>query len=180
MKAITRQPKLLVKMSAGPQRLTLSAGKSKFTLQAEPLFESIQDKPRLGVAAAAPQWQMVTATDETDEVNGWELCHEMMTGGLGVAGETVEFAEPDLEQRWTFGTDAQSLMAATASCDRAQDPDSRLPVGDGTFWFRDQAHSQLQSARDEVGQPTSRVRIAHFDTGYDDDHITKPKFLRTD
>jgi hypothetical protein len=166
-------------MSAGPQRLTLSAGKSRFTLQAEPLFESIQDKPRLGVAAA-PQWQMVTATDETDEVNGWELCHEMMTGGLGVAGGTVEFAEPDLEQRWTFGTDAQSLMAATASCDRAQDPDSRLPVGDGTFWFRDQAHSQLQSARDEVGQPTSRVRIAHFDTGYDDDHLTKPQFLRTD
>lgn len=179
MKAITRQPKLLVKMSAGPQRLTLAAGKSRFTLQAEPLFESIKDKPRLGVAAPT-QWQMVTATDEADEVNGWELCHQMMTGGLGMAGGTVEFAEPDMEQRWTFGTEAQSLMAATASCDRAQDPDSRLPVGDGDFWFRDHAHSQLQSARDEVGQPSSRVRIAHFDTGYDDDHSTKPQFLRTD
>lgn len=179
MKAITRQPKLLVKMSAGPQRLTLAAGKSRFTLRAEPLFESIKEKPRLGVAAPT-QWQMVSATDEADEVNSWELCHQLMTGGLGLAGGTVEFAEPDLEQRWTFGTEAQSLMAATASCDRAQDSDSRLPIGDGTFWFRDNVHSQLQSARDEVGQPASRVRIAHFDTGYDEDHVTKPQFLRTD
>jgi hypothetical protein len=123
---------------------------------------------------------MVTATAETDEVNSWELCHQMMTGGVGFAAGAVEFAEPDLEQRWTFGTESQSLMAATGSCDKAQDPDSRLPVGDGFFWFRDQAHSQLQAAREEVGQPSSRVCIAHFDTGFDPNHITKPQFLRAD
>lgn len=179
MKALTRQPKLLVKMSAGPQSFTLAAGKSKFNVAVEPLFQSIKDKSKIGLAAA-PQWQMVTATDEVDQVNGWELCHQMMTGGLGMAGSNVEFAEPDLEQRWVFGTESQSLMAATSSCERAQDPDSRLPVGDGFYWFRDQSHSQLQSAREEVGQPTSRVRIAHFDTGYDPNHVTKPQFLRTD
>jgi hypothetical protein len=178
VKAITRQPKLLVKMSASPQQFTLAAGKAKVNVAVEPLFQSIKDKPGMGVAAA-PQWQMVTATDEADEVHGWELCHQMMTGGLGVAGTNVEFAEPDLQQRWLIGTEAQSLMAATASCDKARGPDSNLPSGDG-FWFRDDAHSQLQAARDELGQPSSRVRIAHFDTGYDDKHVTLPQFLRFD
>ena len=72
------------------------------------------------------------------------------------------------------------MLAATASCERALEPDSRLPVGNGFYWFRDEAHSQLQLAREELGQPASRVRIAHFDTGYDPNHITKPQFLRTD
>lgn len=176
MKAITREPKLLVKMSAAPQRLTLAPeGTSRFNVKVEPLFQSIKDR-RVGVAAA-PQWQMVTAT-ETDEVNAWELCHQMMTGGLGIAAGRVEFAEPDLEQRWIVGTESQSLMAATASYDRVQEPDRRLPVGDGLYWFRDQAHSQLQAARDEVGQPSSRVCIAHFDTGFDPKHITRPQFIR--
>jgi hypothetical protein len=166
-------------MSAAPQQLTLAAGKSKVNVAVEPLFQSIKDKPKTGMAAA-PQWQMVTATEEADEVNGWELCHQMITTGLGIAGANVEFAEPDLEQRWIVGTDAQTLMAATASCDRAQDPDSRLPTGTGFFWFRDETHSQLQAAREELGEPSSRVRIAHFDTGYDPNHITKPTFLRTD
>ena len=179
MKAITRQPKLLVKMPAPPQDLTLAAGKAKVDVKVEPLFQSIKEESRVGLAAT-PQWQMVTATTEADEVNSWELCHELVTNGLGIAGGMVEFAEPDLEQRWIFGTESQSLLAATASCDRAQDADPRLPVGEGFYWFRDQAHSQLQSAREEVGQPSSRVCIAHFDTGYDPDHITKPQFLRTD
>ena len=180
MEALTRRPRLLVKMSPGPQRLTLAAGKSKFGLKAEPLFQSIKDKPKIGLAQA-PQWHMVAAADDTDEANVWDLCHEAMTGGLSMAaGGRVEFAEPDLEQRWIFGTEAQSLLAAAGSCDKAQDPDSRLPTGDGFFWFRDQTHSQLQAARDEVGQPAARVCIAHFDTGYDPAHITKPQFLRTD
>ena len=180
MDALTRRPKLLIKMSPGQQRLTLAAGKSKFGVKADPLFQSIKDKPKVGFAQA-PQWHMVAAADDADEVNVWDLCHETMTGGLDIAaGGRVEFAEPDLDQRWVFGTDAQSVLAAAKSCDKAQEPDSRLPVGEGFYWFRDQAHSQLQAARDEVGQPAARVCIAHFDTGYDPAHITKPQFLRTD
>jgi hypothetical protein len=167
-------------MSPSAQRLTLDAGKSKFKVRVEPLFQSIKEKRKVGLAQA-PQWHMVAADDEADEVNVWDLCHQAMTGGLGMAaGGRVEFAEPDVEQRWIFGNESQSLLAAAASCDKAQEPDPRLPVGNGLFWFRDQAHSQLQAARDEVGQPTTRVRIAHFDTGYDPAHVTKPQFLRTD
>ena len=180
METLTRQPRLLVKMAAGQQRMSLAAGKSRFELKVEPLFQSIKDKPKVGLAQT-PQWHIVAAADETDEANVWDLCHEATSGSLGMAGGgPVEFAEPDFEQRWTFGTESQSLLAAAASCDKAQDPDSRLPTGDGFFWFRDPTHSQLQAARDEVGQPANRVRVGHFDTGYDPAHITKPQFLRTD
>ena len=180
MKAITRQPKLLVKMSGAPQQFTLAAAKTKVNVAVEPLLPSIEGKSQMGIAAAAPQWQLVAATAETDEVNGWELCHQMMTGGLGIAGGNVEFAEPDLQQRWIVGTDSQSLLAANSSCDNPQEADGRLPFGNGAFWFRDEAHSQLQAAREEVGQPAARVRIAQFDTGYDDRHITLPQFTRFD
>ena len=143
MDALTRRPQLLVKMSPGPKRLTLAAGNSKFAVKAEPLFQSIKDKPKAGFAQA-PQWHMVAAADDADEVNIWDLCHQTITGGLGMAaGGRVEFAEPDLEQRWIFGTEAQSLLAAAGSCDKPQEPDSRLPTGEDFYWFRDQAHAPL-------------------------------------
>jgi len=177
---LTRQPRLLIKMAGGQQRLSLAAGKSRFNLKVEPLFQSIKEKQKVGLAQAS-QWHIVAAAAETDEVNVWDLCHEATGGGFGLAvGGSIEFAEPDFDQRWIFGTESQSLLAAAASCDKAQDPDSRLPAGEGFYWFRDQAHSQLLAARKEVGQPTDRARIAHFDTGYDPTHITKPQFLRSD
>lgn len=181
MKAITRQPQLLVKMpAAAPQKVMLGMGVAKFEVEVEPLFQSIADEPKL--AAAQPsQWHVVKAAPDGVEVNAWDMCHDLTTGGLGVTGISgVEFAEPDLEQRWVYGTESQQLLAATRSCDQPESPNTKLPVGDGVYWFRDQAYSQLQLARDEVGQPANRVCIAHFDTGYDPTHITKPLFLRTD
>lgn len=180
MQSITRQPKLLVKMSAAPARINLAIGPSKFSVEVEPLFKSIKPPAKTGIAKPA-EWHILNANVEADEVNAWQLCHQMMTTGLGVAGvDAVEFAEPDIEQRWIFGTEAQHAFAAAGSCDKATEADSRLPVGDGNFWFRDAAHSQLQLARDEVGQPGKRVRIAHLDTGYDPEHSTLPEFLRKD
>lgn len=180
MDSLTRQPRLLVKMSPDAPRLTLAADKSKFSVKVEPLFQSIQDQPKVGLAKT-PQWHIVAAADDADEVNVWDLCHAAVKGGMGMAaGGQVEFAEPDLEQRWIFGTDSQSLLAAAGTCEKAQPQDARLPSEPDQFWFRDQTHSQLQPARDAVGQPASRVRIAHLDTGYDASHITKPQFLRTD
>ena len=157
MKAITRQPKLLVKMSAGPQRLTLAAGKSKFTLQAEPLFESIKDKPRLGLAAA-PQWQMVTATDETDEVNGWELCHHMMTGGLGLAGGT---ARPWLPCRVATFLDGRRLRRCDASSRdegvevRGVDAHVLAELGEGDAPLGDEPADEPRR-RPETGRPPDR------------------------
>src|SRR6185503_19716389 len=110
VETLTHQPKLLVKMTGGQQGLTLAAGESKFAVKAEPLFHSIEEKPAIGLAQA-PQWHIVTAEEETDEVNVWDLCHQATTGEFGMAGGgRVEFAEPDIQQRWVFGTEAQSLL----------------------------------------------------------------------
>ncbi len=180
MIAITRQPRLLVKMPAGMKQVGLSFQQAPLALNIEPLFKSINVGAGLGAAAGA-QWQIVSAAAAGGEVNAWDLCHHLVTQGFGVAGAALpEFAEPDLEQRWIYGTDTQHALALARTCDRPDDPDPDLPIGNGFFWFRDPSHSQLEQARGEVGQPAQRVCIAHFDTGYDPDHITKPQHLRTD
>lgn len=180
MHSITRQPRLLVKMPAVNQSLKLSFGATKFDVSVEPLFQSIEEGRVMG-AAAAPRWHIVSSNMSLDEVNAWDLSYQLVRDGMGVAGlGNPEFVEPDIEQKWSFGTEPQHAFAVTRSCDEQIPSDSRLPVGNGEFWFRDPQHSQLEQARGSVGQPSDRVRIAHFDTGYDPDHITVPQFLRRD
>src|SRR5688572_8155632 len=105
-------------MAAAPARLNLALGPSKFAVDVEPLFQSIKPPSKTGIAKSA-EWHMLNANVEADEVNAWELCHQMMTTGLGVAGvDGVEFAEPDIEQRWIFGTESQHALAAAGSCDK--------------------------------------------------------------
>jgi len=48
VETLTRQPRLLVKMAAGQQRMSLAAGKSRFDLKVEPLFQSIKTSPGSG------------------------------------------------------------------------------------------------------------------------------------
>ena len=180
MHSITRQPRLLVKMPAVNQSLKLSFGATKFDVSVEPLFQSIEAGRVMG-AAAAPRWHVVSSNMSFDEVNAWDLSYQLIRDGMGVAGlGNPEFVEPDLEQQWSFGTEPQHAFAITRSCDEQIEPDNRLPMGNGFFWFRDPQHSQLEQARGSVGQPSDRVRIAHFDTGYDPEHITLPQFLRRD
>lgn len=178
MQSITRKPQLLVKMSASAAPLTFGFGSAQFKV--EPLFQSIKPPSHMGMAQAS-QWHMVTTSEDGDEFNSWELCHKMVSGDMGFTGlGAVEFAEPDIEQRWIIGNEAQRAMAAVGGCEESEKPDSRLPTGTGFYWFRDSDHSQLEAARDEIKEPSDRVRIAHFDTGYDPEHITLPKFLRKD
>ena len=180
MQPITRQPTILVKMQPGPPQRILGFGESQFDITVEPLFQSINVPGKTAIAKTA-QWYVVTANEPAGEVNSWDLCHRLVTGGMGVTGlDSVEFAEPDMEQQWVSGTETEHAMAAVAGCDKPNDPDGRLPVGEGPNWFSDGVHSQLQQARDEIGKPTKRVRIAHLDTGYDPEHITKPQLLRLD
>ena len=88
----------------------------------------------------------MTTDAPSDEVNAWDLCHHLLREGFGVAGVVPpEFAEPDLEQRWTFGSPAEHTLALTRSCDAPEPPDGRLPSGgSGPYWFRDSDHSQLE------------------------------------
>src|SRR5260370_28308838 len=100
MYSITRRPRMLVKFSSAPERLTLSFGKARFNARIEPLFE---DKaPALGSKKTIrPRWYLVRALDDDVEVNVWDVCHHLVQGK--VKGLTVpQFAEPDIEQQWVF------------------------------------------------------------------------------
>ena len=185
MKAFTRQPRLLVKMTAGSAKAAsfkMADKKPEINLNVEPLFKSIEPPSAKLAAAAAPRWHVVEAKDAGEEVNAWDMAHAMVAGGqgFGVAGGPAEFAEPDLEQQWIVGTDRQQAFAMTRSCESADPPNKDLPQGQGPYWFRDGDHSQLENARNQIGNPQERIRIAHLDTGYDPDHVTLPQFLRKD
>jgi Subtilase family len=179
--ANTRKPRLLVKMRTGAAAAAVKFGASKIDVNIEPLFKSIKPPTKTGMAAA-PEWHLVSTPSAAAELNQWELCHQLLTAGMGIAGGGAEFAEPDTEQQWDFGKEAQLALSIASPCGDPWNPNPRLPPSEGTdsYWFRDDDHSQLQRAREEVGEPQQRVRIAHFDTGYSPEHITKPKFLRTD
>ncbi len=180
MIAITRSPRLLVKLPAPPAQVSFSFGDKSLSVGFERLFDSIRSpSPGLG-AAPGPEWYVMSPGASAAEVNAWDLCHHLVTQGFGVAGlSAAEAAEPDLEQPWITGTPVQHALAAARTCDQPTASDARLPVGSGNFWFRDRSHSQLEAARTVIGRPADRVRIAHFDTGYDPDHQTKPLFLLT-
>ena len=159
MTANTRSPRLLVKLTAAPPSMSFSFANQPLNVSFERLFASI-GSPAGGLGAAPrPEWHIMTPTATAAEVNAWDLCHHLVTQGFGVAGLSApEAAEPDFEQRWITGTPVEHALAASRTCDKPNDPDSRLPSGSGNFWFRDSSHSQLEAARAAVGQPADRIR----------------------
>jgi hypothetical protein len=181
--SITRRPRLLVKMTNTPGKVALSLQAAAIDFEIEPLFRTI-GRGRSLAATNTPQWHILSPTNFEDEVNAWDVCHQLVRSGFGISGVDVpEFAEPDLVQKWNAGAmNLQALAASGSSCDQIAPADKRLPTGNGNFWFRDDDHSGLDAARSSVGlvPEDQRVRIAHFDTGFDPNHSTKPRFLRLD
>ncbi|MRG58161.1 S8 family serine peptidase [Phyllobacterium sp. SYP-B3895] len=171
-----KQRRILVKTTAaiGGQRLTFGAAGAEFSV--EPLFRSIGQQHGLGIAGAAA-WHVLSTDD--DSGNPWDLCHSMVTGGLGIAGTAVEFAEPDLTQRWLIGDEKSIGIGLTASCDRAAPQNASYPRDPDNFWLRKRSHSQFDDALAEVGTPSAagRVRVAHLDTGYDPRHGSFPAHM---
>jgi Subtilase family len=173
----------LVKAAPGLTAARLMFGAAPVTFTLAPLFKSISPRPALG-AAAAEVWQILTPEARFAEESPWDVCHSLLQQGFGVAGAAApEFAEPDLEQRWIAGHDVELGLALSQSCDKINEQDDNFPriPGNG-YWFRDSAHSQFDDAIAAIGGPQvgARVRIAHFDTGYDPQHHSLPQRLRTD
>lgn len=187
MDALTQRPRLLVKLQnrpdTQPKNLQLDGASVGFTF--EPLFDPEARPARLG-AAAQPEWYAMTATDRGDEVNAWDLCHRLVRGDVAFgAAPAPLFAEPDLQQRWMTASDPEVAFAAATICpDNPDQSNEKLPPHSNAdhFWFLDNDHSQLDAARSSVGDPGKgqRVRIAHLDTGYDPNHSTLPRYLRSD
>ena len=181
MLPITRKPRLLVKLRTAPEQTAFQYQKHSVGVGFEKLFASIPGAGGLG-AAAGPEWHIMASAEDREEVNTWDLCHHLLTEGFGVAGlDSPEFAEPDLRQQWVCATEQEHALAAARSGTEPAAPDVHLPGGSDFCWFRDSNHSGLEAAWRAVKQPSDadRVRIAHFDTGYDPEHVTRPQYLLT-
>src|SRR6516164_721342 len=178
-----KTPRILVKAASGLSSARLSFGATPVTFTVTPLFKSIAPRKAAGATAAAT-WQILTPPPGFAEANAWDVCHSLLQQGFGVAGVPApEFAEPDLEQQWITGNDSELGMALSRSCDSVNSQREEFPrIADNPYWFRDRGHSQFDDAIAELGGPqvASKVRVAHFDTGYDPDHHTLPKRLRAD
>src|SRR5215831_14392260 len=178
-----KMPRILVKAAPGLSSARLVFGATPVAFTLTPLFKSIAPRKTVG-PTPVNIWHILTAPTDFGEENAWDVCHSLLQQGFGVAGVPApEFAEPDLEQQWITGNDAELGMALSRSCDSVNSQREEFPrVADSPYWFRNRAHSQFDDAIAELGGPqvASKVRIAHFDTGYDPDHHTLPKQLRAD
>jgi hypothetical protein len=174
-------PRILVKAAPGLAVSRLSFGAAPVEFKATRLFESIDAQPGIG-AAAGEVWHVLTPPPGFGEANAWEICHSLMQQGFGVAGATAPaFAEPDIEQRWITGKSSEGGQSLVQSCEAADPQSTDFPLNDeDNYWFRATSHSQFDDAIAAIGGPNvaSKVRVAHFDTGYDPDHHTLPKRLR--
>ena len=142
----------------------------------EPLFHSIgAAQAGLGVDGAAGSWRRVPVEDDSP-ARLWDQCHELVRGGLGVAG-SVELAEPDLTQRWTWTPPGELALSLAAACDAQRPASTDYPTLPDPYWFRDAGHSDFGAPNANAGEG---ARIAHLDTGYDPTHGTVPPHLDRD
>lgn len=167
--------RFLVKVAPGKGQELKLAG-TAVEIRSEPLFASKELQgpgPGLGVSAGATTWHIVEPSlPVADTPNAWDMCHEMVSQRMGVAGSgTVVFAEPDLEQRWEAAEPEDALVGFAATC--SPDPqDSRFPTGSKNDWYRDASHGQFSKlAKSSNG---TGVRIAQLDTGFDPQHASCP------
>ena len=181
MPVVQALPRFLVKARPGLRSKPLRLGAARIQLTPEPLFTSIGRDDALAAGPAATEWYVVSTPLGAVEENAWDVCHRLMTEDLGVSGGPgIEFAEPDLQQKWITGEPNQEALAAAAACERTDPQDPRFPSHPGEpLWFQDDAFAQFAKARPAAKEAaaTGRVRIAHLDTGYDPKHRALPPHI---
>ena len=173
---------LLVKAASLPQGQGFAVAGVGGGITAEPLFRSIPPAGGMGLAAPSSWWRL-KVPDTGKPGHAWDMCHELVRGGLGIAGGAgTEFAEPDLEQQWVYTDDNRHAMGLVAACAAAEPQNLHYPRAASNFWYRGATQTQLDAALGKVEDPGGgqRVRIAHLDTGYDPNHKTLPRHLRRD
>jgi hypothetical protein len=175
--------RLLVKTNRAVTAASLSLGAAPVAFSLKPLMPSV-DRGSAGAlgAAATPAWHIAEA--ETHH-NPWDACHTLLARGLGVAGGDVLVAEPDLEQSWMWTSPNRQAFGITGAdaCEAVPPNGDVYAIGNTNLWHVDEAHTQLEEMRGRVTAPNPTtsprqvVRIAHLDTGYDDKHATRPRYL---
>ena len=85
MLAVTRSPRVLVKLAGGRVK-QLSVREHRARRQFERLYKSIRPRASGLAAAAEPEWHIMTQGSSGAEVNSWDLCHHLGKHGFGIAG----------------------------------------------------------------------------------------------
>ncbi len=173
------QTRILIKAGALSEAFRMGSGRGAIRMQAAPLFPSIEGEAALG-AAETPRWHLLEAETETLP---WDLCHDLLSQGLGFDGApAVEFAEPDIAQRWVADPPQRAARRLAAGCAAPEPQNSAFPrVAQGNDPWPRWHHHRNYSQFAEVPNRDRKldVRVAHIDTGYDPAHSTLPKFLET-
>jgi Subtilase family len=180
---------VLLKVSGDGEDFT-AAAKTTFAAQrvkAEPILRLPAPAVRLGMAPRqGSTWLRISSPSPSE--NLWDDAHDLhaRSAPFAAAGVgKVQAVEPDREQQWGWSPQpaSQAQMAASAA-DRCavedQNEDGGKAEGPGPAWTLGDSYSQLKKARDAVDAKQGKILIAHLDTGYDPDHLTRPLKLRAD
>jgi hypothetical protein len=188
---VNRVSRLLVKSSPIPAGVALAAG--DLGLNIEPLFPNEEPTENLGMFSEK-RWHVAHLSNDIDRADSWDKCHQMRSGSMGLAAESIDFVEPDLHQQWAMALPDQSGGQAFAavvarSCVAPVQP---VTAADGYSapdpfewrWFQANGFAEFDMARthidlEELGKTLERITIAHLDTGYREGHAVLPQFLDT-
>uniref|UniRef100_I2PZD9 Subtilisin-like serine protease n=1 Tax=Desulfovibrio sp. U5L TaxID=596152 RepID=I2PZD9_9BACT len=118
----------------------------------------------------------------------WENTHALLETGFGLAGPAVGvlLAEPDIEQTWPWALPQEEPgVGLAAGADRCafldQDKEGGKATGPGPAWNARDDYSEFRKARSSFGptfaEKLREVVVAHLDTGYDPNHVTRPTNL---
>jgi hypothetical protein len=185
---------LLVKVRGNASQALNSLGMSAAAGEIEPILsvKGSADAPAedgtFGMAGAGgpATWFRI---EKGDSENPWDRAHELLSrpaSAFSAAGANVLAVEPDLEQGWDAGDQAEteddirvSSQGEFCTFDDQKEKGGR-PKGPDVAWNLGDAYSGLAKARARVGEKQKRILIAHLDTGYDPKHATLPRNLRRD
>ena len=178
--------RLLVKVQGDGKGFAASVGKAfgADAVDVRPVLEiPPSERGRAVGASAGSTWLQVSAPG-TDASNPWDAAHQLLAGGQGLAaveGGSVHFAEPDIQQEW-LPIPKEVPGHAAAGGDRCaftdQDPSGGKAVGPDAAWNFGNGYSEIAKARVALGpgfeNKLRQIVIAHLDTGYDPNHVTRP------
>jgi subtilisin family serine protease len=166
--------RLLVKL-----RPSAALGAAGARVNLRPLYDSPEAEAVLLGIGAEPEWFVAELADPGQVP--WDGAHARVADQLGIAESDVLFAEPDLTHD-VFVDDGDVGLDHECAGVTPQDGKGGKAKGPaGPFgWHLDDEYSQLATAREAVAFSEPRTRIAHLDTGYFPDHVSKPARLQQD
>jgi hypothetical protein len=138
-------------------------------------------EPAMGLAPThAATWLSVSG-GMSDADHPWDAAHRLLAPGqpFAAAGAgNIEAIEPNLAQGWFDEAprkEEEVLLDKEKFCAfDPQDGSGHQATGPGLAWNFENNFSELSAARLRVGGKLAAITIAHLDTGFDPDHITRP------